>query len=377
MKLKTTLCAAAAVMVLAPAAHAYEGLYGAIGAGVSKLGNDLDFDRLGGLAYNFGADADYKNGIGIYTALGYKYKSNWRTEVEFSYRSNDIRHTVNDGPALGFGAWNASNINGNLISYSLMANALYDFDFGNKFATPYIGAGLGFNRAKADLVGTGPSGALSVNDTSTRLAGQLIGGLAFKLAENLNLDISYRYLVSRDHKFDARLKNIPGTIEHGLNGHAVFAGLRWDFGTAEKPVQLKDCWDGSQVAQTAECPPKPEQKPTAKAEPLNIVVYFDYDKSNLTPEASDLIRETAARALANNVDRVKVTGNTDRSGGSAYNQALSTRRANVVRDALIANGIPADKIDTSALGEDNNAKPTADGVREPLNRRTEVNISFM
>jgi outer membrane protein OmpA-like peptidoglycan-associated protein len=127
---------------------------------------------------------------------------------------------------------------------------------------------------------------------------------------------------------------------------------------------------------SAECPPQLVEQQGALPDPIGVIVYFDYDKSNLTPEASQLVREAAQRALANDIQTVKVEGNADRSGSSAYNQALSQRRANVVRDALIANGVPADRIQTSAFGEDNPAKPTPDGVREPLNRRTEVTISF-
>ena len=50
--------------------------------------------------------------------------------------------------------------------------------------------------------------------------------------------------------------------------------------------------------------------------------------------------------------------------------------ARTVRDALIANGVPADSIRLEAYGETNLAKPTPDGVREPLNRRSDVVISF-
>jgi outer membrane protein OmpA-like peptidoglycan-associated protein len=125
-----------------------------------------------------------------------------------------------------------------------------------------------------------------------------------------------------------------------------------------------------------ECPAQLTEQQSANLDPVNVIVYFDYDKANLTPEASNLITEAAARALANDVDTVVVSGHADRSGGSAYNQALSERRGAVVRDALVANGIAADKIRMESYGEDKPAKPTEDGVREPLNRRTEVVISF-
>ena len=74
------------------------------------------------------------------------------------------------------------------------------------------------------------------------------------------------------------------------------------------------------------------------------------------------------------VGSVTIAGHADRSGPAAYNVRLSARRAQTVRDALVARGISADMISTEAFGETAPAKPTADGVREPLNRRSEVVI---
>ncbi len=89
-----------------------------------------------------------------------------------------------------------------------------------------------------------------------------------------------------------------------------------------------------------------------------------------------MIREAVSRARQFDVERVRVVGNTDTSGSSAYNQALSERRARVVRDALVAEGIPAGIISSQSLGESSPAKSTPDGTREPLNRRTEITILF-
>ena len=71
-----------------------------------------------------------------------------------------------------------------------------------------------------------------------------------------------------------------------------------------------------------------------------------------------------------------MVGHTDTSGSNQYNQGLSERRAGVVRDALVARGIAAGSITAQAHGESDLAQPTRDGVREPLNRRTAVTISF-
>jgi outer membrane protein OmpA-like peptidoglycan-associated protein len=373
MKLKTTLFAAVATLAIAPAAHAYQGFYGAIGAGLNYMQPDQDVESTGSLVFD--SEADYNNGIGVYTALGYDWGSNWRGELEFSYRQNDIRHLAGDG--LGFSGWPA--LTGDLQAMALMFNVIRDFNTGGSI-TPYVGLGVGGANFEATYVGPDyGAGSLAIDDSNKRLVGQAIAGLAIPLAEGLALDLSYRYFTALGTpKFDGLRNGVsPITIRNDYDSHSLFAGLRWNFGAAAPAApQYKDCWDGSSVPVSAECPPQVGNEEAANLDPLNVIVYFDYDKANLTPEAANLIREAATRAQANDVNSVVVVGHTDRSGGSAYNQALSERRAAVVRDALIANGIAADKVRVEAYGEDRPAKPTEDGVREPLNRRAEVTISF-
>jgi outer membrane protein OmpA-like peptidoglycan-associated protein len=106
------------------------------------------------------------------------------------------------------------------------------------------------------------------------------------------------------------------------------------------------------------------------------VVYFEWDRSNLNQAALETIDAAVSRARQCNVGGVVVVGHTDTSGSAQYNIGLSERRASVVRDALVARGIAAGSIQTQARGETDLARATRDGVREPLNRRTAVTISF-
>jgi outer membrane protein OmpA-like peptidoglycan-associated protein len=105
-------------------------------------------------------------------------------------------------------------------------------------------------------------------------------------------------------------------------------------------------------------------------------VYFEWDRSNLNQAALETIDAAVNRARQCNVSGVTVVGHTDTSGSAAYNQRLSERRASVVRDALVARGMSAAGIETAARGENELARATRDGVREPLNRRTAVTIRF-
>ena len=102
------------------------------------------------------------------------------------------------------------------------------------------------------------------------------------------------------------------------------------------------------------------------------IVFFDWDKSDITPEAASIL-DSAVTAYANcaNVP-IMLAGYTDRSGTERYNMGLSARRNTSVRGYLTSKGIPDDRITSQAFGEANPRVPTADGVRELQNRRVEI-----
>ena len=110
----------------------------------------------------------------------------------------------------------------------------------------------------------------------------------------------------------------------------------------------------------------------------SIVVYFEFDKSFLTTEATSVIDNAVQEitSLSCNYQAVLLQGHTDLSGRPQYNIGLSQRRVTIVREAMVARGVPSDLMTGEAFGESKPAKPTADGVKEPLNRRTEVTFSF-
>jgi outer membrane protein OmpA-like peptidoglycan-associated protein len=106
----------------------------------------------------------------------------------------------------------------------------------------------------------------------------------------------------------------------------------------------------------------------------SFIVFFDFDKSDLTPAAQDTIAKAAAAYKTKGGAQIKASGHTDRAGTEAYNMALSLRRANAVKDQLVRDGVAASDISVVALGEGQPMVPTADGVREAQNRRVEIVI---
>ena len=95
---------------------------------------------------------------------------------------------------------------------------------------------------------------------------------------------------------------------------------------------------------------------------------------HLSQQALNTIRQAADQFKATGKARITATGHTDRSGPESYNMALSLRRANAVKDALVRDGVPAPAITVIGKGETQPLVQTADGVREPQNRRVEIVI---
>ncbi|HTR82895.1 MAG TPA: OmpA family protein [Reyranella sp.] len=116
-------------------------------------------------------------------------------------------------------------------------------------------------------------------------------------------------------------------------------------------------------------PPAPTPPPTR-----NFLVFFDFDRSTLTPRAMDIVKEAANVAKSGQNAKVTCTGHTDTAGPATYNMALSLRRANAVKDALVREGVASSSIAVVGRGEEALLVATKDGVREPQNRRVEIVI---
>jgi OOP family OmpA-OmpF porin len=106
--------------------------------------------------------------------------------------------------------------------------------------------------------------------------------------------------------------------------------------------------------------------------PDTYIVYFDFDRSNIRPDGQAVIDRVLADAAARGGVLISATGHADRSGPEDYNMALSLRRADAVREALIAGGVSPDAITVAGRGESEPAVPTPDGVKEQANRRVEI-----
>jgi len=97
------------------------------------------------------------------------------------------------------------------------------------------------------------------------------------------------------------------------------------------------------------------------AQQADFVVYFGFDRANLTARAIETIDEVVEAADSLSASAVSVVGHTDTVGSVQYNQNLSERRARSVGEALVQRGIPADIITLAGRSELEPARVTGDG----------------
>lgn len=101
--------------------------------------------------------------------------------------------------------------------------------------------------------------------------------------------------------------------------------------------------------------PAPKPAPMAKVQKITLAskALFDFDKSALKPEGKAAIDTEIIAKLGrvSKLELVLVTGHTDRIGSQQYNQKLSERRADSVRDYLVSKGVAKDKIETLGMGK--------------------------
>ena len=373
MTIRNALLAATVIGLPAAAnAQPVSGLY--VGAGA--MANFLQDQSIKGLSAPglpdtlSGSHAKYDVGWGSVASVGWGFGNGLRLELEGNYRSNTLRAFTLPSPALA--------PSGQEEKYGAMVNALYDFSFrdiglsmlGLDAVNPYVGVGVGWAHSTWSGVavpfGTGPGySSLRVNSGNDTFAYQVIAGLSFPIYSvlpGLSLTAEYRfYSTPNDRKYVSQLiaPGIPSAshikVADDFN-HSILVGLRYAFNVPSPP-------------------PPPAPAPVTAPAPApsrTYLVFFDWDRADLTPRARQIIAEAAANVSRVQVTRIEVNGYTDLSGPAAYNQRLSVRRAEAVAGELVRDGVPRSIITAQGFGMSNPLVPTALGVREPQNRRVEI-----
>ena len=314
--------------------------------------NFADDQDISGIGAGISRSIDTDTGWAVIPSIGYRYGNGFRTEFELGYRTNDVDSVSG-----------AANGSGDVTAKSAMLNLVYDVDTGGRLM-PYIGGGVGYSQVEYDVRPVGV-GVNRVDDEDNVFAYQAIAGLSYWVSEAVEVAAEYRYFATKDPDFRT---SAGVAVEGEYDSHAALLGLRWNFGApAAAPA-------AEPVAAAAPAPASPPPPSEPAALPRAFIVFFDWDRSDVTAEADAILNDATAYAKTTGAVRIAATGHADRSGTDTYNQALSMRRAEAVKVRLLALGVAESEISIDAKGEREPLVPTEDGVREPQNRRVEISL---
>ncbi len=352
MKLRSAL-AAATILAMPLAAHAQPvtGPYVSLGAGTS-IQEPVNYrDNNNGYSGKLNSRISYAGVAGV----GYGFGNGFRMELGGNYYRNTVSSNHDD-----YG--NRFKATGGMNTYGPMVNFLYDMNVGWP-VFPYIGVGAGYQWVHlSSHVNDGQSLGTTFGGTEGSFAYQLIAGLSYPLpwVPGLSATAEYRFMQLTEGRNYAVIGAPGGTEKLGQHEyHTFLLGLRYQL------------FNPAPMAPAPALAPAPVAAP-APAPAKTYLVFFDWDKYNLTPRATQIISQAASDSKTQNVTTLDVSGYTDTSGTAQYNQGLSERRAKAVAAQLVQDGVPASEIEIHAYGETHLLVPTGPGVREPQNRRVEI-----
>jgi hypothetical protein len=361
-----------------------DGIYVGLAGGFNLRGNEV----VKNVSPNFGAATpagslstlnsstfNIKSGIGGagVANVGWGFGNGLRAELEFDYRSGGYSKGEG-GNSAGF---QATTADGSEKLFGPMVNVYYDFVGLSPYVVPYVGIGIGAQWARLNnftipgsVSGVAVSPTLTASGTQVAFAAQGILGLGFPIPQvpGLSATAEYRIMgVTNNRGYDATLTATgPGGGTASTKG-SLTIGREWN----------NTFLFGVRYALWTPPPPPPAPLPVAAPAPApsrSYLVFFDWDKATLTDRARQIIKSAADNSTHVQYTRIEVDGYTDTSGTPAYNKGLSIRRANAVATELVADGVPKNVITAQGFGETHLLVPTADGVREPQNRRVEIVI---
>ena len=245
---------------------------------------------------------------------------------------------------------------GSRLNFDASVRARIGWAFGP--ILPYFTGGLALGNVRTRF--SDPAGAGFVSGMTDTRAGYTIGaGLAYAFTPNWEANVEYRYtsLGSEERIIGGGIA--AGGLETGnlFRYNMVRVGLTYRFAPPPPPP--------APLPAAAPAPPPPPP-------PRTFLVFFDFDRYYLTPDARRVIEAAAEAYRTSGSARIEVSGHTDLAGTDAYNMRLSQRRANTVAAALARDGVPRSAMDVDWFGKRRPRVPTPDGVREPQNRRVEI-----
>ena len=176
------------------------------------------------------------------------------------------------------------------------------------------------------------------------------------------------------------LADAGGTVNESYVGDSKHHYVRDSSGNCVRTSSWKvedmtvDC--GAEPPVAAKAPPAPPPAPVYEKNTMAAEALFDHDKSVLKPEGKAAMHDLdeTIKAKGARVVDINVIGHTDSDGSEEYNQTLSVRRAESVRDYMVSEGIDPSIIDISGEGESNPIASNATKEGRAQNRRVDIHV---
>ncbi len=277
-------------------------------------------------------DLEAENGMGISLKLGKEVSEHWDIQGGLGYNRASAE---------------LSGVGGRYKQKTLGVDALYMFSR-DKFR-PFLLAGLGVAHNDVDYK------RIDIDDkTKTSWLANVGLGAQYLFNDTFGLQADVRHQWSRSEAKSSPRLDADGTIGNTL----VSLGGIFRFG-APAPMPVAAVEPAPEPVAAVEPAPAPEPMPAAepckpKLETVTISAekLFGFDKAKLQDGSKPILDEAAAKIKGNpDIELVLVTGHTDRIGSEAYNQKLSERRANIVKDYLVSQGVEASRLQAVGKGE--------------------------
>lgn len=363
---KLAIALALSSTLLATPAFARDGAWYVGGEFGGMIVEDQDVD-IGNVDNALRLNYDYGYDGGLF--VGYDLGA-FRIEAEAAYKKADLEGFGTllrlPGEGLVFPA-GRDFAGGSTSALSFMINGMLDFGDDDGISG-FVGGGIGMARVKANNQRVFANTAPFLDDSDSKLAWQVFAGVRQAISDNIDVTVKYRFF----NVDDVRMVAFNGQeSEHRFRSHSLLGGLTFNFGgDVEEPYVAPPPPPPAYVEPPAPPPPPPPPPPACVAGPF--MVFFDWDKDDITPQAAAILDNAASAYQTCGQAQVMIAGHADRSGSDQYNVGLSQRRAANVRSYLAGRGIPDGVMTTEAFGESRPLVETADGVREPQNRRVEI-----
>src|ERR1700712_1243507 len=283
--------------------------------GGAMIVEDIHFDiTTGTTVTKDAAQVDHDYGYDVGGNVGYDFGM-FRIEAEVAYKSANIK---NWRSTLRTGAFNAAGgavfsvpgsynyAGGTTSALSFMVNGMLDFGDDDGIQG-FVGGGVGVARIKASKYALNTFGSF-LDDSDTVFAWQAIAGIRAPITDNIDATLKYRFFNAENVK----LVDVSGrTVDGRFRSHSLLGGFTFNFGTPA-PVEVV-------APPPAPLPPPPEPTPppmpiATPCSPGPFIVFFDWDKSDITPEAASILDNAVGQYANCGSAQVMLAGHADPSG---------------------------------------------------------------